>query len=122
MNNTPVLSKMLKAFVAENAIGEKSYNEAIDNLLTNNKLSVDGFPNWVIELFTALLNKQEIEEATFDNGDTSEQDLSNLIFGLKRMIDAEWDDYGEYTSVKLNKISYEFTIYWVGDCFSVGKY
>jgi len=81
--------------------------------MTNN----EDVPDWLIDFFTAILNRKTIEKVEFY--EDKEGKLHNFICCLEHVFDSEVDDEGEWTNILFSKLNMSATVYWEGNIHEV---
>ena len=73
--------------------------------------------NWLIDLFTAVLEKREVDHTEFDY--QPERGIYSFLNYLEDILPGEWDDEGEFTSIYFPKHNICATVLWLGNTYTV---
>ena len=121
MNNNPLFSLIIKIASEEN--GQPMNNEfkqKLQYIMKNNALEHEhSVPQWLIELFSQVANKQSTSILKFSYKDDNTGDVFNFIAELEDVMGKQWIDTGEDVELNFDRmkvyahISLESKTYYV---------
>ena len=110
-NNSLILS--ITQTVNLNNGSEISPDKVADEVFALNGLFKNGYPDWLLILFDALLTSQKVSRTEFKRSANVDEDVFSLFYILEKMMNnVEIEDEGEYAEVYFKNLGMAIMLRW----------